>query len=144
MNLNPVEVADETTNVYEAHTLGELLIQDMHGKSVFDYKFQRKRMAKTMKAKSSVSMEGVQVQVDPQLFFQRLIIYIQPKEIEDAFSYELCTRPVSLFDSKGLMNVANKPALKKELFNQPEFHNAFQLISQTTVTMLLMVAHWFK
>ena len=28
MNLNTVEVADETTNVYEAHSLGELLIQD--------------------------------------------------------------------------------------------------------------------
>ena len=108
INLNTVEVADETTNVYEAHSLGELLIQDMHGKSVFDYKFQRKRMAKTMKAKSSVSMEGVQLQEDPQLFFQRLIIYIQPEEIEDAFSYELCTRPVSLFECKGLMNEANR------------------------------------
>ena len=27
---------------------------------------------------------------------------------------------MSLFDSKGLMNVANKPAMKKELFDQPE------------------------
>ena len=36
MNLTTGEVADETTNVYEAYSLGELLIQDMHEKSVFD------------------------------------------------------------------------------------------------------------
>ena len=44
-----------------------------------------------------VNIEDRRVEVDPRLFFQRLIV-IQPEEINDAFSYEFCIRPSSLFD----------------------------------------------
>ena len=72
----------------------------------------------TMKSKSSINIDTVAVEVDPQLFFQRLIVFIQPEEINDAFSYELCTRSASLFDKKGRMNKAHKPALKNLLYDQ--------------------------
>ena len=48
----------------------------------------------------------------------RLFVFIQPEEINDAFSYKLCTRPASLFDKKGLINEAHKPALKNLLYDQ--------------------------
>ena len=54
----------------------------MAGASAFDYKYKKKAMPITMKTKSSVNIESIAVQVDPQLFFQT-------KEINDVFSYEL-------------------------------------------------------
>ena len=53
--------------------------------------------------------------VDPQLFFQRLVVFIRHADIEKAFSYELCTKPSSLFDKRGLMNEAGKPSLMNAL-----------------------------
>ena len=37
---------------------------------------------------ASVHIQGSVVEVDPQLLFQRLIVFIQPEEINDAFNYE--------------------------------------------------------
>ena len=58
------------------------------------------------------------VEVDPRLFFQRLIVFFQPEEINDAFNYELCIRPSSLLDKKGLMNEAHESELKNALLDQ--------------------------
>ena len=58
------------------------------------------------------------VEVDPQLSFQRLTVFIKLKEISDAFSYELCTRPSSLFGKKDLMKEAQKLELKNALYSQ--------------------------
>ena len=69
-----------------------------------------------IKTSDSVNIKDSVVKVDPQLFFQRLIVSIQPEE--DVFSCELCTRPSSLFDKKGLINEAHKPELKSALFSQ--------------------------
>ena len=71
----------------------------------------------TIKPNDSDNIKDSLVEADPQLFFQKLLVFIQPEE--DAYSHELCTRPSSLFDKKGLMNEAHKPALKSVLFNQP-------------------------
>ena len=57
------------------------------------------------------------MEVDPRLFLQRLIVFIQPEEINDAFSYELCIRPSSLFDKKGLVNEAHKSELKNAVLD---------------------------
>ena len=71
-----------------------------------------------IKTNASVNIQDSVVEVDPLLFFQRLIVFIQPEEINDTFNYELCIRPSSLFDKKGLMNEAHKPELKNALLEQ--------------------------
>ena len=109
------EVASASVNVYKAWELGESIIQGMFGASVFDYSFSRKDMPKTMKTNNSVIIEDIPVQVDPQLFFQRLILFVQNDNVSDAFSYELCVHPPALFEENGLMNEADKPKLVKEL-----------------------------
>ena len=70
----------------------------MAGTSAFDYKFRKKDMTITIKTNASVNIEKGMVEVDIQLFFQRLIVFTQPEEIDDAFLYELCSRPSSLFE----------------------------------------------
>ena len=78
LNLKTGEVADNNVSVYKAHEIGESIILKMSGISVYDHSFTRKDMPITMKSKSSVNTVDILVEVDPQLFFQRLIIFIQP------------------------------------------------------------------
>ena len=118
INLNNDEVAHESVNVFQAQGIQKSLIKGIAGSSAFDNKFRKKGMTITIKTNASVSIEGSVVETDTQLFVKILIVFIQPEEINDAFSYELGTRPSSLFDKKGLMNEAHKPELKNALLDQ--------------------------
>ena len=62
-----------------------------------------------------VTVDKERYSVDPQLFFQRPVVFIRHADIEKAFSYELCTKPSSLLDKRGLLNEANKPSLMNAL-----------------------------
>ena len=68
-----------------------------------------------MTTKSTVNIEKQKYNVDPHLFFQRLIVFMKEDKVNDAFSYELCVRPSSLFHKNGLMNEADKSSLMKVL-----------------------------
>ena len=58
-----------------------------------------------MVSKSSVKITDDQVQVDPQLLFQRHIIAWDNSQLEELFQYELCTNifvsPVNQLRSEG-------------------------------------------
>ena len=107
------EVADNSDNVYKAEMIGERMTEELVNKSAFEYSFKRKDAVLTMTTKSTVNIENQKYNDDPQLFFQRLIVFM--KEVNDAFSYELCIRPSSLFHNNGLMNKADKSSLMKVL-----------------------------
>ena len=64
-----------------------------------------------MVSKSSVKIADDQVQVDPRLLFQRLIIACDNSRLEELFQYELCTYPTALFDSPFILRQPQKPAL---------------------------------
>jgi len=57
-----------------------------------------------------------QVQVDPQLLFQRLIMACENSQLAELFRYELCTSPTSLFDSPLRLKQLQKPALAEALW----------------------------
>ena len=57
--------------------------------------------------KSSVRIDGDQIQVDPQLLFQKQ----NYDELKLALEYELYSYPPALFDSSLLLREANKPVL---------------------------------
>ena len=57
-----------------------------------------------MVSKSSVKIADDQVQVDPQLLFQRLTIACDNSQLEELFQYELCSYPTSLFDSPFMLS----------------------------------------
>ena len=78
--------------------------------------------------KTKINEDSV-VEVDPRLFLQRLIVFIQPEEINDVFNYELCIRPSSLFDKKCLMSEAHKSELKNALLVQLGLSECICLIS---------------
>ena len=92
INLSSGKVADESVNVFQVQAIGESLIQGIARTSAFDYKFRKKDMVIIIKTNASVNIADSVVEVDPRLFFQRLIVFIQPEEINDAFNYELCIK----------------------------------------------------
>ena len=87
INLNSGEVIDESVNVFQVQAIGESLIQGIAGTAIFDYKFKNKYMAIITKTNAFVNIEESVVEVDPRLFFERLIVFIQLEEINDTFNY---------------------------------------------------------
>ena len=108
------------------------------GTSAFDYKSRKEDMVIIIKANVSFNIEDSIVEVDPRLLFQRLLVFIQLEEINDAFSYELCIRPNSLFDKKYEMNEAHKSELKNILLDQLGLSKCICLISFKIPIMFLM------
>ena len=117
INLNSGEVADESVNAFQAQAIGESLIQGIAGTSAFDYKFRNKDMAIIIKTNASVNIEDSVEEDDPWLFFQRLIVSIQPEEINNAFNYEFC---ISTKGSKHIRR--SKGRLGRKIV--PSIHNA--------------------
>ena len=84
----------------------------MEGETSDEHTFTRKYQVVTLGTKSSVKINGEEVQVDPQLLFHRPIIVAHtPYEMESAFKHELCSYPPALFDSSLMLREAHKPAL---------------------------------
>ena len=61
--------AHNTVNVDTARDVGDAILAGMEGKTAADYTFWRKYQAVTQDTKSAVKVDGVTVQIDPQLFF---------------------------------------------------------------------------
>ena len=91
--------ADNNVNADTAKSVGEKILSSMNGTIVTDYSFKRSTQAITMALKSSVKIDNDQIQVDPQLLFQRLIIECDNSQLEELFRYELFTYPTALFNS---------------------------------------------
>lgn len=84
----------------------------MDGRTPGDYTFKRKDQTVTLGMRSSVRIDGNEIQVEPQLLFQRLVIVAEKCDVlKSALKYELCSYPPSLFDSSLLLHEAKKPAL---------------------------------
>ena len=86
-----------------------------------------------------VTVDNERYSVDPQLFFQRLVVFIRHADIEKAFSYELCTKPSSLFDKRGLMNEADKPSLINAL---PEITKPAEYLGVPSVHKYVIDGGW--
>ena len=82
-----------------------------------EYTFKRKDQVVTLGMKSSVKIDGEQVQVDPQLF-QRLITVAQTaEELESAFKYELRSYTPALFYSSLQLPEAHKPVFADAIWD---------------------------
>lgn len=107
------------SNADRAKQVGDEILASMSGQSVIGYTFRRKLQAITMDAKDSLKVAKDEVvQIDPQLLFQRLIITgTQEGQLKEAFRYELCSYPPSLFETKDVLLTANKPQLAHAIWD---------------------------
>ena len=123
-----------TVNVITAKNVGTKILQSMDGKTAAEYTFKKKDQVVTFNTKSSVKIDGDEVQVDPQLLFQTLIIVAQTSdELELAFKYELCSHPPPLFNALLMLREPHKPALADAIWDLfppdvPEIPADFQYV----------------
>ena len=118
--------AHDSVNVDDAKLVGQHILDSMVGKSVNNISFQRKKQAVTLASKAAVTVDNEQVQVDPQLLFQRLSLLATNCAKDDPasyFEYELCTHPAALFDNTSLPWQADKPALADALWKLVDNEN---------------------
>ena len=110
--------APHTCNADDAKTVGDIILNDMVGKDVFNYSFKKANQLRNLDA-NVINVNGVSVPVNQEKIFQRFITAASNSEIElsEALKYELCPFPPSLFKGKYTMNNPNKPALADALWN---------------------------
>ena len=85
--------ADDKVNIHKAKDVGQVIIDSMVGKRVYKLSFEWKRQAIALASRTSVIMNNVPVQVDPQLMFQRFHAIATRETNENPtslFKYELC------------------------------------------------------
>ena len=101
------------SNVERAKEIVIEILKKMHGKCPKDFSFKRKDQAITLASKNAIKIKDENVQIDPNLMFQRLASSIVKTEdhLGEALKHELCTFPPSLFETSGILNEAQKPQL---------------------------------
>ena len=116
-NISTEEVAGNMVIVDQSKSVGESILKKITGENVYTCSFKRKDVSVTMASKVSVKVGGKDIQIDPNLLFQRLATL---SNVEDdkkyVFSFELCSFPASLFQSQSLPRLANKAALADHLW----------------------------
>ncbi|KAH3792862.1 hypothetical protein DPMN_146361 [Dreissena polymorpha] len=85
----------------------------MKDQKLSDFSFKSTNQVITIGTKDSVSVNGEELNVDPQLLFQRLITEADSSQddVEGMFKYELSGNPSSLFEPSGILREAEKPLL---------------------------------
>ncbi|XP_069109699.1 uncharacterized protein [Argopecten irradians] len=113
------ETDDGRATADDAKRIGEDILNKMEGQKVNEYVFRKCNKAVTLSSIHSERASGDQVEIDPQLLFQRLTMAADSC-LEDAsslFKYELSTYPSSLFESSGLLRAAQKATLAEAIWN---------------------------
>ena len=91
----------------------------MTGKKVDECTFKREDQEVTLGKGKLLKVGKNEVQVDPLLLFQRLIVVGSSltDDTSSLFKNELYTVPSALFEPTGFMRRADKPTLAKSLLN---------------------------
>ena len=87
---------------------------------VLKYSFKRKARAVTFASYAAVKVGDDEVQIDPLLLFQRLIISgSQANDLANALTYDLCNYPKALFETKDRLLKAVKSQLAAVIWSVP-------------------------
>ena len=123
-------ISSPNSNAHHAEDIGEKILQKMKDQKISKFVFRKKDQIITMSER--IIAGNIEVSIDPQLLFQRLLIIASNTEIDldELFKYELSIYPPSLFEGNGLLNLARKNQLsdsiakKIDSFPEPNTINA--------------------
>lgn len=113
-------VAENSVNCDKSREVGEKIVEALKGKDANEHTFRKKDQVVTLASKTSVKLKDDEVQIDPQLMFQRLSIVATAGRYENParfFEYEMSSYPTSLFDNSLLPRKANKPVLAEAIWS---------------------------
>ena len=111
-------IADNRVNVDKAKEVGQNILKTMTHKNTEEYTFKKDKQAITMDTYMISEVIHKEIQVDPQLLFQRLITVrnYANEDVDVLFKHELCAVPASLFEPNGLPRKANKAILAEAIW----------------------------
>ena len=128
------------------------MLSSMVGKNAHDDSFCKKDQVVTLACKTAVRLSEGNIQVDPQLLFQRLSFVATGGQYDNPqsfFKIEMCSYPPALFDSLLLSRKANKPLLadaiwtrrKNEQTTNSVYRKGSLFLTTTTTTKLYSQNH---
>ena len=122
-------LADKSENAEDAKLVGAKILQSMVGETVSAYSFSQKNEAKTLASAAYVKTPpGVQVELDPQHLYQRLLLMgVEDIPLAELLGYELCSLPAALFDNYMRMRTSDKAEL---------IHHLVKLVPESVVLAL--------
>lgn len=113
-------VAEGNVNCEKCNEVGEKLVKSLKGIKVVEHTFRKKDQVVTLASKTAIKLKNDEVQVNPQLMFQRLCVVVSAGRYENPaqfFAYEMSSYPTSLFDQSLLPRKANKPVLSQAIWS---------------------------
>lgn len=114
-------VSNANCNPYTAETIGCAVITKLEENGSSDYVFKKKDHVVVMNSKNTVQIDDENVQIDPEVLFQRLI-FIQNNrdkdDVERMLQYELTQRPPVFFDENGFLRDGNESAISDALWKK--------------------------
>ena len=131
-NIVNAVIANKASNVDDFYTIDERLTRKMVGQNVFNFEFKRSERVKNMSSEITLD-EKADVQIDPALLFQRLLVVAQsnPVDMQEIMTYELSAYPLSLFESPTLLRKADKPKLMDAIVHQVKSDHTDELLDNT-------------
>ena len=118
-NIETGTTSDEKVNVDNALNIGLDILKSMENQDVDKFVFKKSKQAVTLGSKGNIKVEGDDVNVNPQLLFQRLVAAANDlfPDMSEIFKYELSNYPSALFEPSGLMRQTQKSLLADTLWN---------------------------
>ena len=118
-NIVSVITSTPEVNVDHAKQIGVGILNDMVGQPVLKHSFKRKARAITFDSHAAVKVSDDEVQIDPLLLFQRLIISgSQANDLANTLTYELCNYHPALFEAKDRLLEAVKSQLAVVIWSE--------------------------
>ena len=119
------------SNIDNAAEVGSRILEKMDDQEVNKHVFKRKDHAIQINAKGKQTLQGKELDIDPNLLFQRLTLIMQWIDNDPAnmFKYEQCGYPASLFVCSKLLRPAEKPPLSDKLWKLVNQISNFSLTS---------------
>ena len=106
-------------NVDHAKQIGVGILNEIIGQPVLKHSFKRKARAITFDSHAAVKVGDDEVQIDPLLQFQLLIISgSQANDLANALTYELCKYPPALFEANDRLLKAVKSQLAAVIWSE--------------------------
>lgn len=114
-------VSHPSCNPHDAENIGMSIVKKMEGSSSSAFVFKKKDQAVVMNTKNTIQIDNENVQIDPEVLFQRLL-FIQTNrnkdDLESVLNYELTQRPPVFFDENGFVRDGNESALPDLLWKR--------------------------
>lgn len=108
-------------NPYDAKNIGLAILKKMEGNNSSAFVFKKKDQVVVMNTKNTVQIDNENVQIDPEVLFQRLLSIQNNRnkdDLECILKYELTQRPPVFFDENGFIRDGNESALSDFLWKR--------------------------